>query len=95
MPGSLVETRPLESLLLPSQHPGQDSSDSHVNKQMLVFYSLVHSGERGKKLPKELLEGMACQLVLHILPLCFLLGGWRVSKKKSKASFGCWLQGSE
>lgn len=25
---------------------------SHVNKQMLVFYSLVHSGERGKTYPR-------------------------------------------
>lgn len=29
MPSSLVETRPLESLVFPSQQPGQDSSDSH------------------------------------------------------------------
>lgn len=28
IPGSLVETRPPESLVLPSQHPGRDSSDS-------------------------------------------------------------------
>lgn len=70
---------------------------SHVNKQMLVFYSLVHSGESGKT-SHEWLEGMECQLMLHILPLCFFpFGG--VGKKALRGGkwqhvFEYWLQGS-
>lgn len=64
---------------------------------MLVFYSLVHSGESGKT-SHEWLEGMECQLMLHILPLCFFpFGG--VGKKalrggKRQHVFEYWLQGS-
>lgn len=65
---------------------------------MLVFYSLVHSGESGKT-SHEWLEGMECQLMLHILPLCFFpFGG--VGKKalrggKRQHVFEYWLQGRE
>lgn len=56
---------------------------------MLVFYSLVHSGESGKT-SHEWLEGMECQLMLHILPLCFFSFGG-VGKKALRG--GKWQHG--
>lgn len=85
MPSSVVETRPLESLVLAFTTPWsrffRQPHNSHINKQMLVFYSLVHTGERGKA-TQEWLEGMACQPMLHIVPLNFFPSwGLGVSKK--------------
>lgn len=52
IPDWLVETRPpgVTGASFTTPRPGffRQPQSSHVNKQMLVFYSLVHSGERGK-----------------------------------------------
>lgn len=60
---------------------------------MLVFYSLVHSGERGGGAPtREWLEGTACQLMLHNLPLSFFLFS-RLGCQKGKEALGVWGAG--
>ena len=90
MPGSLVENRPLGSRVLPSQRPGQDSSGSHVNKQMLVFYSLVHSGERGKSYLRVAGRNGVSTHVTHStsLFLSFLGAGGCQEEKKKKTLWG-------
>lgn len=82
MPGSLVENRPPESRVLPSQRPGQDSSDSHraaTSTNKCLFSTHQCTPVKEEKPTQEWLEGMACQLMLHILPLYFFpswgLGG--------------------
>lgn len=56
MPGSLVETRPLESLVLASQQPGQDSSDSHTtatSTNKCLFSTHQCTLVKEEKLPKS------------------------------------------
>ena len=89
MPGSLVENRPLGSRVLPSQRPGQDSSGSHVNKQMLVFYSLVHSGERGKSYLRVAGRNGVSTHVTHSASLFLsFLGAGGCQEEKKKKLFG-------
>lgn len=94
IPDWLVETRPpgVTGASFTTPRPGffRQPQSSHVNKQMLVFYSLVHSGERGRGggviIPtREWLEGTACQLMLHNLPLSlFLHSGLGCQKEGEK-----------
>ena len=75
---------------------------SRVNKQMLVFYSLVRSGERGKTYPRVAGRNGVSTHVTHSasLFLPFLgAGGVKTGKKCTGGEmaaclcFGCWLQG--
>ncbi len=56
---------------------------SHVNKQMLVFHSLVHSGERGKTYPRVAGRNGVSAHVTHSASLFLsFLGAGGVKKKK-------------
>lgn len=70
---------------------------SHVNKQMLVFYSLVHSGERGdikKNFPSGCKEWRVNSCYTVCVFFCFFSWGWGVKRKKNSGwgaclCFGC------
>lgn len=58
---------------------------SHVNKQMLVFYSLVHSGERGdiKKASQVAVRNDVSTHVTQSASSSFFSWGWGVKRKKT------------
>lgn len=101
MPSSLVETRPLESLVFPSQQPGQDSSDSHraatsTNKCLFSTHQCTLV-----KVEKLAMSGWKEWSVNSCYTFClfvsFLLGALERKRREvgnGNMVFEYWLQGS-